>query len=159
MYVAPATFHPNEAWVKEQAEAFLERSRQSGLGTALVMHDRNTKFTQSFDDVLKAGGVKAHKAALCSPNTCAFVERFIQTLQQECLDDFVVFGERHMDYLVSEMLAYYHDERPHQGKENELLIRGLKKPSNRQKASVSTGDIQYQQWLVGLLRHYGRKAA
>jgi hypothetical protein len=37
------------------------------------------------------------------------VERFIQTLQQECLDYFVVFGERHMDYLVSEMVAHFHE--------------------------------------------------
>jgi hypothetical protein len=42
--------------------------------------------------------------------------RFIQTLQQECLDYFVVFGEQHMNYVDSEMVAHYHEERPHQGK-------------------------------------------
>lgn len=33
------------------------------------------------------------KAAHRSPNTAAFVERFIQTLQQECLDCFVAFSQ------------------------------------------------------------------
>jgi hypothetical protein len=33
-------------------------------------------------------------------------ERFIQTLQQECLDYFVVFGEQHMNCVVSEMVAH-----------------------------------------------------
>ncbi|MBX3449114.1 MAG: integrase core domain-containing protein [Planctomycetaceae bacterium] len=65
---------------------------------------------------------RAHKAALCSPNTCAFVERFIQTLQQECLDDFVVFGEKHMNHVVSEMVAHYHEERPHQAEESNAFL-------------------------------------
>lgn len=71
------------------------------------MHDQDTKFTQSFDAVLKAGGVKVQKAAHRSPNMCVFVERFIQTLQQECLDYFVVFGEQHMNHLVSEMVTHF----------------------------------------------------
>lgn len=38
-------------------------------------------------------------------NTVAFVERFIQTLQHGCLDYFVVFGEKHIHHLVSEMVT------------------------------------------------------
>jgi hypothetical protein len=38
------------------------------------------------------------KTAFRSPNTNAFVERFIQTIQQEC----VILGQRHFDYLVAE---------------------------------------------------------
>lgn len=80
-YIAPATGHPNEAWAKEQAEAFLEHTKEAGLGPELVMHDRDTKFTASFDEVLKAEGVTVQKGAYRSPNTNAVVERFIQTLQ------------------------------------------------------------------------------
>ncbi len=50
-------------------------------GTAIVMHDRDTKFTASFDEALKAEGIKVLKTAHRAPNTVAFVERFIQTLQ------------------------------------------------------------------------------
>ena len=103
MFIAPATYHPNEAWVKQQAEAFLQHTKETGLGAEIVMHDRDTKFTASFDEVLKAGNVKVQKSAYRSPNTVAFVERFIKTLQQGCLDYFVVFGEQHMNHLVSEM--------------------------------------------------------
>lgn len=99
--------HPDtlRRWIRESTAAFLEHVRESGLGTSLVMHDRDTKFSRSFDDVLKTGGVRVQKAAPRSLNTCAFVERFIQTLQQECLDYLVVFGEKHMNHLVSEMVA------------------------------------------------------
>lgn len=162
-------YHPNEAWVKEQARAFLDYANETGLGTAMVMHDRDTKFTASFDDVLKAGDVKVQKAAHRSPNTVAFVERFIQTLQQECLDYFVVIGQQHMNHLVSEMVAHYQEEPPHQAMENDPLIQASpeppKKKSRGRKASppppdvVPIGDIECRQRLGGLLKHYSRKAS
>jgi putative transposase len=122
VFVCPATYHPNEAWVQAQAEAFLQHVRETGLDTDIVMHDRDTSFPASFDETLRSAGLRPEKAAPHAPNTMAFVERFIQTVQQECLDYFLVFGERHMDYLVSEMVAYYHQSRPHQGWDNAILV-------------------------------------
>jgi len=54
-----------------------------------------------------------------SPSTNAFVERFSQTLQQEALDYFIIFGQQHFDYIVREYIDY--DCRPHQGFGNVLL--------------------------------------
>lgn len=160
VFIAPATYHPNEAWVKEQAEAFLQHTKETGLETALAMHDRDTKFAASFDEVLKTGGVKILKSAYRSPNTNGFVERFIQTLQQECLDYFVVFGEKHMNHLVAEMVAHYHEERPHQAKENVPLIRAESKNQRMNPPeTVRPRDIKCRQRLGGLLKHYERKAA
>lgn len=122
VFIAPSTFHPDAAWVERQAEAFLKHAKDTGLDAKMLMHDRDTKFTAAFDEVLESAKVKVVKAAHRSPNTNAYVERFIQTLQQEVLDYFIVFGEQHMDHLVAEAVAYYHEERPHQGKENALLM-------------------------------------
>ncbi len=129
------------------------------------MHDRDTKFTESFDAVFESANVDIKQAAFRSPNTNAFVERFIQTLQQECLDYFVVFGQEHMDHIVSEFVSFYHEERPHQSKDNGVL----KLPSSSvaeheqsdqvdSQAPESTG-IECQQRLGGLLKHYRRMAA
>lgn len=166
VFIAPSTFHPNEGWVEEEAKAFLEHVSETGLGAQIVMHDRDTKFTASFDEILKSGDLKVVKAAHRSPNTVAFVERFIQTLQQECLDYFIVFGEKHMDYLVSEMVTYYHEERPHQAKGNDPLIRiasGSVSNGSQEDAkppdSESASKITCRERLGGLLRHYYREAA
>lgn len=91
-------------------------------------------------------------------STNTFVERFIQTLQQKCLDHFVVFGEKHMNCLVSEFVAHYHEERPHQSKENGILLRDAK----RRKPTpdpLRLSQVKYRQRLGGLLKHYSRKAA
>lgn len=110
VYITPSTFHPNEAWVHEQTQAFLKNAHETGLGATVVMHDRDTKFTVSFDEIFQSANLEVKTAAYRSPNTNAFVERFIQMLEQECLDYFIVFGQEHMDHIVSEMVAYYHEK-------------------------------------------------
>jgi putative transposase len=49
-----------------------------------------------------------------SPNLNARAERWVQTVKRELLDRFVVFGETHLRYLLSEFLSHYHEARPHQ---------------------------------------------
>ena len=80
VFLSPASYHPNEAWVCDQAQAFARHIKQSGLGADIVIHDRDSKFTAAFDAELRAAGLRVQKLAFCSPNTVAFVERFIQTL-------------------------------------------------------------------------------
>ena len=121
------------------------------------MRDRDTKFTNAFDAIFDAAGAEGKQTAFRAPNTNAYVERFIQTLQQEVLDHFVVFGEQHRDHLVSEMVAHYHEERPHQSLGNEP-------PENRQTTETPDGDIDEtklrivcRERLGGRLKHYGRR--
>ncbi len=87
----------------------------------------------------------------------AFVERFVQSIKQECLDHFIVFGTQHMDYLCREYVEYYHTERPHQGRENELLTR---EPVNAETESLPLErEIRCRLRVGGQLKSYSRKAA
>ncbi len=164
VFLTASTYHPNNTWVQEQAAAFLKQAQQAGLGTELLLHDRDCKFTASFDAVMKAAGLRVQRASYRSPNTVAFVERFIQTIKQECLDYFVVFGEQHMNFLCSQFVEHYHLERPHQGKQNQLLDSERKvnkqPPADaRIPATVLLKEIRCHKRLGGLLKHYYRAAA
>lgn len=127
-------------------------------------HDRDTKFTRSFDQALGARRVKLLKNAYRAPNTNAFVERFIQSLQQECLDKFIIFGAKHCDVLVRDYVEYYLTDRPHQGRDNELL--NVKRKRGRPKTDrgkiedqiVPLGEVRCKQRLGGLLKSYRRAA-
>ena len=44
--------------------------------------------------------------AISAPNLQAHIERFIQSLQQEALDHFIVFGEKHFEQDIP------HEHRP-----------------------------------------------
>ena len=158
VFLAPATYHPNEAWVCEQAKAFVKHARRVKLPIDIVMHDRDSKFSAAVDDEFCAAGIRVQKAAYRSPNTVAYVVRFIQTLQQELLDHFIVFGERHLNHLCAVFLDYYHRLRPHQAKHNELLVaKRRSKPPPTEVIPLS--DVRCEQRLGGLLKHYYRKAA
>ena len=74
------------------------------------------------------------------------------SLQNECVNHFVVFGESHLDHLVSEYVAHYDEECPHQSKDNLPLTGDWSAPP-------AEGAIACRQRLGGLLKHYYRRAA
>ena len=70
-----------------------------------------------------------------------------------------VFGEQHMDHLVSETFEHYHEERPHQSLGNEPLV-------NRQTTETPDSDtdetklrIVCRERLGARLKHYALRAA
>jgi putative transposase len=163
--LSPATQHPNETWIVAQAESFVNQARERGLPVTILQRDRDSKFTASFDSALKSRRVRTVKNACRSPNMNAFVERFIQSIQHECLDHFVILGERHMDHVCAEYLAHYHQHRPHQSLDNTPITapkkRGRPKmrPGNLADEIVPLGEVRCEQRLGGLLKSYSRCAA
>jgi putative transposase len=163
--LSPATLQPDEAWAVTQAESFVKQARAKGLPVRQVQRDRDTKFTRSFDAALKRRRVKVVTNAFRSPNTNAYVERFIQSIQQECLDRFVVFGTHHLDHLGAEYLTHCHEERPHQSLENEPLVKPKKRgrPATKQgkieDEIVPLAEVRCSKRLGGLLKSYIRRAA
>lgn len=76
-----------------QAEAFVQHVRQERLLAATVMRVRDRNYRRNmFDDTLKAAGMQVQQTQFRSPNLHAYVERFIQSLGQECMDHFILWG-------------------------------------------------------------------
>jgi putative transposase len=80
------------------------------------------------------------------------VERFVQAIQQECLDQFIIFGTEHFDHVVAEYVQHYHTELPHQAMGNVPLIAPCSPPP-------ADGRVICRERLGGVLRHYCREAA
>jgi putative transposase len=157
VFVSTATAHPNSEWVVEQANAFCRHVETEGAQADLVFHDSVRKRCQAFDDALKANGMRVRRPRPLSPNLNAFVERWIQSIKQECLDHFIVLGGTHLNHLVSEYVHYYQTERPHQGIDigNELLVP-MKPPDENVPAP---DQLVCRERLGGLLKSYSRRAA
>ena len=60
-----------------------------------------------------------------SPNCNPYAERFVRTVREECLDQFVIFGEAHLRHLLAEFVQHYNRERYHQGKGGKLVMPNL----------------------------------
>lgn len=83
-------------------------------------------------------------------------EAWVRAVKHECLDHFLVFGERHLQYLLDEYVTYFHEQRPHQGLGNRPPIA---EPSSPEVLQFAAADVVRQDRLGGLLKQYERKAA
>ena len=146
--------HPELCWMEQMARnATLE-----GWGflhsRCYLLHDRDTKFSESFRDTLAAGGVKPLKLPARSPNLNAFTERCVRSVKEECLSKLLLFGEASLRRVLAEYVEHFHAERNHQGKGNVLLF-----PSSDRATSNGSGRVRCQERLGGLLKYYHREAA
>ena len=79
-FITPATYHPNDAWMREQARAFVRHTLKTQLPADIIMHDRDTKFAATFESTLRhlaAAPEFAKRVATNNP-----VERFIRELNR-----------------------------------------------------------------------------
>ncbi len=95
VWVSPATYHPNEAWVLQQARNLLMWLEESELDATHLIHDRDTKFTNLLGHLLKSAGIQTIKSPVMAPNANAFAESWIASLKRECLNHFMCFSFRH----------------------------------------------------------------
>ena len=119
-----------------------------------LLHDRDAKFSDSFRDTVRAGGVKPLKLPARSPNLNSFAERWVRSVKEECLSKLVLFGEGSLRRAVGEYVIHFLEERNHQGKGNVLLF-----PRNEDIIGSRKGRVRCIARLGGLLKYYHREAA
>jgi hypothetical protein len=152
--VAGITPHPNERWMKQIARnvtmdewGFLDNCQY-------LIHDRDTKFCQSFRWIIESGQVEPLKLPARSPNLNAHAERWVKSVKEEALSKLILFGEVSLRRALCEYLTHFHQERNHQGKGNVLLF-----PSSQEPTSCQDQAVRYRERLGGLLKYYYRQAA
>ncbi len=152
-----ATRRVNVAGIIQQAhgEWMLQKARNladqfSGFlkDKKYLIHDRDSLFTEEFREILKASGIKPIRTLPMAPHLNCIVERFVRSIKSECLDRMLIFGERHLEYVVKEYMEHYHTERAHQGIGNEII----------EPPPPGEGKVVCQERLGGLLMFYRRAA-
>lgn len=156
VYVTGLTAHPDSAWMVQQARNISMIFAEQEDKAEFLIRDHDTKFVKEFDEILRTDGIEVKKVGPRAPNMNAFAERWAQTIQQECLDHFVVFGQAHLQQIVYEFVEYYNNQRPHQSMGNRPLTN---KSPPIENDSTCTGEIRSDERLGGLLKHYYRDAA
>jgi len=151
--VAGITQHPSEAWMKQIARNVTMDEWGILEGCLYLIHDRDTKFTDSFRAIVKSGHVEPLKLPARSPNLNAYAERWIKSVKEEALSKLILFGAS-LRRVLSEYLVHFHRERNHQGKGNVLLFPAAMQAKNRVDGSVGCKER-----LGGLLKYHHREAA
>ena len=150
--IAGITPHPTAAFMQQCARQLTDPFDGFLLGKRYLLHDRDTKFTQAFDALLKASGVEPIVLPPRSPNLNAHCERFVRSIKEEALDRMVMMGAPALSSVIHQYLAHYHAERNHQGLANQLIAA---EPG----VGSHSGPVRRRERLRGLLRYYYRDAA
>src|ERR671937_120472 len=113
VHLAGCTTTPTGAWATQQARnlsftGLFERIR-------FLVHDRDSKFSASFDEVFRSESIKVIETPIHAPQANAYAERFVRTVRTGCLDWLLILGRRHLEHVLRTYTAHYNRERPHRG--------------------------------------------
>ncbi len=86
IFVSPSTAHPDAVWVTQQARNLALGLDDRSTALRFLIRDRDTKFSRSFDEVVRSEGVRVILTPIQAPNANAYAERVIETIRAECLD-------------------------------------------------------------------------
>ena len=143
------TGHPNSAWVTQQARNLTWELSRLETPVQLFIHDRDSKFVDDFDQVLRAEGTRVVLTPYRSPRANAHCERAIKTFRHEALDWLLIFGEHQLRAVLHEYVHHYNRKRPH-------LALGLRPPEL--VTACGDGAVVRRQRLHGLISEYHRAA-
>ena len=153
VHIAGVTPHPNQAWMMQIARNVTMEEWGCLAPGQYLIHDRDGKFCPAFQQIIDEAGVTRVPLPPRSPNLNAYAERWVRSIKEECLARVILCGERSVWHALSEFTAHYHQERPHQGKGNVVLM-----PS-RDHDTEPASPVQCRERLGGLLKYYHCDAA
>jgi transposase InsO family protein len=140
------TRHPTDAWVAQQ----LREATPFDEHPTYLIRDNDSKFAEQFARVAADRGIKVLRTPYRAPKANAFCERLLRSVHQECLDHFLIFGERHLQRLLKDYVAYYNHARPHQGLGQRLPIP----LADTEQPRSSGGSLEVIPILGGLHHQY-----
>ncbi len=151
VHLAGCTRNPIGAWVTQQARnlsftGLFERVR-------FLIHDRDSKFCASFEEVFRSEGIQVVHTPIRAPQANAYAERFVRTVRAECLDWLLSVGRRHLETVLRSYTTHYNRERPHRG----LALQPPEPATASQHQNP--GKIERRDRLGGLIHEYHRAAA
>src|SRR5580658_2747991 len=147
------TRHPDQGWMQQMARNATGETWGLLDQRRYALHDRDTKFCAVFRATLASGGIEPIQLPARSPNLNAYAERWVRSVNGECLSKLILFGEASLRRALTDFVDHFHGERNHQGKGNVLLFPsetvGQQKPRSR---------VRCRERLGGLLRYYSYAA-
>jgi len=148
--LAGITANPDSAWITQQARQVVWELGETAPPMRFLIHDHDTKFTATFDQVFESEGMEIVLTPYRAPKANAFAERWVRSVREECLDHLLLLGPRHLRRVLVEYVQYYNTARPHQGIEQQAPLPF---------PPVPTGPVACREVLGGIIHDYYRQAA
>lgn len=147
------TESPTAPWVVQQLrEAF--PFDEAGCRTKYLVFDREATFSTEVIAAMESMELKPKRTSYQSPWQNGVAERFVGTVRRELLDHVIVWDDFHLRRLLSEFLAYYHQDRTHLG-----LDKDAPECRAEERRPVGVAAVRARRRVGGLHHRYSWRAA
>ena len=151
-YVA-CTRNPDTAWMTQQARNLLMDLDDCSQRPRFLIHDRDKKFSRSFDAIFRGEGITIIRTPIQAPNANAHAERWVGSARRECLDRLLAFGRRQLEHVLRVYVRHFNEQRPHRALELRPPDGGSTTDPPRARVLYAP-EIQRRDLLGGLLHEY-----
>jgi putative transposase len=117
VHVAGCSAHPDAEWVTQQARQVTWSLSDRLQPVRFLIRDHDRKFTDSFDAVFEAQGVRILRTPIEAPEANGIAERFVRTVRSECLDWFLIVSAQHLERALTIFINHYNVHRAHRSLE------------------------------------------
>ncbi len=146
VHLTGITAKPDSAWVTQQARQFVWKLEETDDNLRFLIHDRDSKFTNAFDNVFRSAGFHVIHTPLRAPDANAYAERWLRTIREECLDHLLIMNQTHLKRVLDSYISYYETSRPHQGLDQQTPVP--------RKPIPYSGQVRKREVLGGIINDY-----
>jgi transposase InsO family protein len=116
-----------------------------------LIHDRDPRFSASFDEVSRSEGLRVVRTPVRAPRANAGMKRWFGTLRRKCLDRLLILGRRHLERVLADYASHYSEHRPHRSLGQQAPVRPILPPGRR---VVDLSAVRRSDRLGGLIHEY-----
>ncbi|MGW7002329.1 integrase core domain-containing protein [Streptomyces sp. NPDC054933] len=155
VHIADVTRDPTGSWITQQARNYLMDTGDRTQSITFLIRDRGPYFTDSFDAVFRAVGIRVIPTLPAVPRMNAVAERWIGSCRREATDRILITGARHLRLVVDEYADHHNTRRPHRTLQQRApnQLTGPEPPTDGDENPIYRRDR-----LGGLIHEYSRVA-
>ena len=155
VHLAGCTANPSGTWTAQQARQLAWSLSERPTPIRFLVHDRDSKFSNVFDEVFRGEGVEIIRTPFRAPKANAFAERWVGTVRRDCLDWILILSRRQLERVLRVYVDHYNCHRPHRA-------LGLTPPIPERRlrplSPASPDQIRRRDRLGGLIHEYAAAA-
>jgi putative transposase len=155
VHLAGCTANPSGTWTAQQARQLGWSLSERHTPIRFLIHDRDNKFSNVFDEVFRSEGVEIIRTPFRAPKANAFAERWVGTVRRDCLDWIPIVSRRQLEHVLRVYVDHYNSHRPHRA-------LGLTPPAPERRlhlvSSHPPDHVQRRDRLGGLIQEYAAAA-
>jgi putative transposase len=124
IHVSGCMTNPATTWITQQADQLDWELKEKDREKAFLIHDNDTKFTSSFDNVFSSEGSNIVHTPYQAPQANGIAERWVRSIREECLEKIFAQNDNNLHRELKVCVQYYNHDRPHQGLGQHFPVSG-----------------------------------